>query len=486
MKKIVIILCTIALAISASAQQFSWPPRSYPSSVPYKVSQEVNYYWGIQQITCIGKSNGGYKFRISGVAGHDFTSSNSIDIFYIVSNNRIVTAGAYVFPKVSKGQKFSFEIVSAFSGYTPADFEGFFIADKRLKIPEETSNQEDVRVTQNNVSTKLSPEQMTASMSKGLYGPVKSVTDNEGLTITFNKLGNIISMKWKERSENVYTYSNPSQYTIDGHGSYKITFADNKRIVTDAMEADWPEHYIFDNQGRLIEAKYMMWPAMATEKYTYTGTERLPSKSTLDHYDEMGTYSYTYLYEYVNVDSHGNWTKRKVNGTFKMSEYVENGPDKISTEKKTYFETRTITYYPEPESTTTSATPTTPSTSATPTAPATPKATGPNRAPTYVGGQPAMKKFFADNAKPRKPAIETAGYGEVIIEFTVTETGEVANAKLKARVSVSMDEEALRLVRMMPKWNPGLINGEPTRMRVQVGLRFFPNQAFRYIKTIVD
>ena len=114
------------------------------------------------------------------------------------------------------------------------------------------------------------------------------------------------------------------------------------------------------------------------------------------------------------------------------------------------------------------------------------KATGPSRAPVYVGGQTAMKKFFADNANPRKPAIATAGYGEVIVEFTVTESGEVTNAKLKARVSVSMDEEALRLVRMMPKWNPGVINGEPVKMNVQVGLRFFPNQAFRYIKTIVN
>lgn len=330
-------------------------------------------------------------------------------------------------------------------------------------------------------SGKLTPEQMTASMAKGLYGPVKSVTDNEGLTITFNKLGNIISKTWKSGRKAIYSYTSPSQYTIDGHGSYKITFANNKRIETDTKEADWPESYIFDNQGRLIEAKYMMWPAMATEKYTYTGTERLPSKSTIEHFDEMGTYSYTYQYEYVNVDSHGNWTKRKVHSAFKMSEYVENGPDVISIEKKTYFETHDITYYPEAAGTSASATPVTPPT------PATSKATrGSITPPTFVGGQTGMKKFFADNANPRKPAIETAGYGEVIVEFTVTQTGEVTNAKLKARVSVSMDEEALRLVKMMPKWNPGMTLEGPTEMKVQVGLRFFPNQAFRYIKTIVD
>lgn len=330
-------------------------------------------------------------------------------------------------------------------------------------------------------SGKLAPKQMTASMGKGLYGPVKSVTDNEGLTITFNKLGNIISKVWSDGSKSVYSYTSPTQYMIDKRDSYKITFADNKRIVIDAFYPDWPEHYIFDNQGRLIEAKYMIWPSMGIEKYTYTGTERLPSKMTLEHYDEMGTYHFTYLYKYVNVDSYGNWTKRKVDGTLKVTESVENAPDKVSFEKRTYYETHKITYYPESVSTATSVT------TSTPVTPAAPKATGGSiTPPTYVGGQSDMKKFFADNANPRKPAIETAGYGEVIVEFTVTETGEVTNAKLQARVSVNMDEEALRLVSMMPKWNPGLINGEPSRMKVQVGLRFFPNQAFRYIKTVVD
>lgn len=322
------------------------------------------------------------------------------------------------------------------------------------------------------VSGKLTPEQMTGAMCKGLYGNVKTVTDNEGTTMTFNKQGNLISKKWKTGSESVYSYITPFQYTIDGHGSYKITFAENKRFETDSQEPECPpEHYIFDNQGRLIEAMYMMWPAMATEKYTYMGSERLPSKMTLENFDEMGTYLFTYIYEYIDVDAHGNWTKRKVAASLKTTEYVENGSDKVSTERRTLYETHTITYYPETANTLASSAPV---------------VTGPSRAPVFVGGQTAMKKFFADNANPRKPAIATAGYGEVIVEFTVTESGEIANPKLKGRVSVSMDEEALRLVKMMPKWNPGVINGQPTKMNVQVGLRFFPNQAFRYIKTVFN
>lgn len=319
-------------------------------------------------------------------------------------------------------------------------------------------------------SGKLKPEQMTGWKAKGLYGNVKTVTDSDGKCTTFNQLGNIISIKWESGHENVYSYTNPYQYTIDGYGSYKITFADNKRIETNAQEPDFPDCYLFDDLGRVIESKYIIWPSAAKETNTYIGSEKMPSKMTLEHYDEMGTYFFTNIYEYISVDSHGNWTKRKVNATLKTTECDENGKDKVTTESKTFYETRTITYYPETN---------TPSS-------AQPAAVQQNKVPVFVGGQTAMKKFFADNANPRKPAIATAGYGEVIVEFTVTESGEIVNAKLKGRVSVSMDEEALRLVRMMPKWNPGLINGQPTKMNVQVGLRFFPNQAFRYIKTIVN
>jgi hypothetical protein len=46
-------------------------------------------------------------------------------------------AGAYYFPKVKAGQKFSFEIVSAFAGYTPAGFQVFYIHDEMLSIPKE-------------------------------------------------------------------------------------------------------------------------------------------------------------------------------------------------------------------------------------------------------------------------------------------------------------------------------------------------------------
>lgn len=226
--------------------------------------------------------------------------------------------------------------------------------------------------------------------------------------------------------------------------------------------------YQFDDSGRLLKLvngvdgmNYcsLIWTSLYacnSQIFSYKGADRLPYKVVNDMEDGGESWGLNFLIKYEKVDSQGNWLHRKLYNVEKNSQFVE--------------EIRTITYYSETNN---------PSS-------VQPATVQKNKVPVFVGGQTAMKKFFADNANPRKPAIATAGYGEVIVEFTVTESGEVTNAKLKARVSVSMDEEALRLVRMMPKWNPGVINGEPVKMNVQVGLRFFPNQAFRYIKTIVN
>lgn len=137
MKKILFLFLLSLLTMTVAAQKFSWPPKSYPLSVPFIVSDEVKYYWGVDAIVCVGSENGGYKFLVMGRANHDFTASRSINFYYISTGNKTTVAGAYYFPKVKKGQQFSFEIVSAFAGYTPTGFQGFYIHDEMLSIPKE-------------------------------------------------------------------------------------------------------------------------------------------------------------------------------------------------------------------------------------------------------------------------------------------------------------------------------------------------------------
>ena len=144
MKKLFVLFMMSLLVVAASAQKFSWPPRSFPMKVPFAVSEEVKYYWDVQRVLCTGRGNGGYKFRVLGTANHDFTASRSINFYYISTGNKTTVAGAYYFPKVKKGQQFSFEIVSACAGYTPTGFQGFYIHDEMLSIPKEERKTETI------------------------------------------------------------------------------------------------------------------------------------------------------------------------------------------------------------------------------------------------------------------------------------------------------------------------------------------------------
>lgn len=83
-------------------------------------------------VTCTGRANGGYKFQIKGVA-QKTSRSLPIDLFYLMPGNRIKTAGTYYFPRIEEGKTFSFEVVSAFSGYAPSKFNGFLISSEVLQ-----------------------------------------------------------------------------------------------------------------------------------------------------------------------------------------------------------------------------------------------------------------------------------------------------------------------------------------------------------------
>ena len=108
MKKLFVLFMMSLLVVAASAQKFSWPPKKFSNESAFAISEEVKYYWDVQESFCTGRGNGGYKFRVLGTANHDFTASRSINFYYISTGNKTTVAGAYYFPKVKKGQQFSF------------------------------------------------------------------------------------------------------------------------------------------------------------------------------------------------------------------------------------------------------------------------------------------------------------------------------------------------------------------------------------------
>lgn len=138
MKRLSILLCLIVLRVffmshaTFAQTSFSIPPKSYPVNVPFKCDAGVDRYWHVTSVTCTGRANGGYKFQIKGVA-QKTSRSLPIDLFYLMPGNRIKTAGTYYFPRIEEGKTFSFEVVSAFSGYAPSKFNGFLISSEVLQ-----------------------------------------------------------------------------------------------------------------------------------------------------------------------------------------------------------------------------------------------------------------------------------------------------------------------------------------------------------------
>ena len=103
--------------------------------------------------------------------------------------------------------------------------------------------------------------------------------------------------------------------------------------------------YLFDEQDRIIERKSQVRMIYLTETFTYTGVNLLPDSKSVHDYDETGDYLTTDRYEYLEVDEHGNWLKRKVTRTNQVKEYKENGesfstktePERIETQSLEYF-----------------------------------------------------------------------------------------------------------------------------------------------------
>lgn len=92
--------------------------------------------------------------------------------------------------------------------------------------------------------------------------------------------------------------------------------------------------------------------------------------------------------------------------------------------------------------------------------------------PQYPGGHEEMIEFlFAETNYPDE-AYEKKEKGEVLVGFTVEADGYISMAQVLKGVSPSLDAEAVRVVRSMPKWIPGTRNGRPVRAELSIPINF--------------
>lgn len=90
----------------------------------------------------------------------------------------------------------------------------------------------------------------------------------------------------------------------------------------------------------------------------------------------------------------------------------------------------------------------------------------------FVGGQDSLMSFIRKNAKYPEKAKAEKKSGNVYVSFIVDTTGEVTDVKIKRGVSPELDEEAIRVVKLMPKWKPAHQEGKLVKQQFSFPIRF--------------
>lgn len=92
--------------------------------------------------------------------------------------------------------------------------------------------------------------------------------------------------------------------------------------------------------------------------------------------------------------------------------------------------------------------------------------------PQFPGGQVALLDYLAKNIKYPVVAEENGIQGKVIVTFVVERDGSITDVKVVKSVDPSLDKEASRVVKSMPRWQPGKQNGSAVRVKYTVPVQF--------------
>lgn len=92
--------------------------------------------------------------------------------------------------------------------------------------------------------------------------------------------------------------------------------------------------------------------------------------------------------------------------------------------------------------------------------------------PMYPGGDGALMGYLRDNIHYPTVAAENGVQGRVVVGFVVERDGSITDVKIIRGVDPSLDREAMRVVKNMPKWTPGKQNGSAVRVKYQVPVSF--------------
>ena len=94
--------------------------------------------------------------------------------------------------------------------------------------------------------------------------------------------------------------------------------------------------------------------------------------------------------------------------------------------------------------------------------------------PEYPGGKNAMYKFIQENINYPRKAVDNGISGTVNLKFIVDTNGKIKNIEVmnKVKLGYGCEEEAIRIVQLMPAWKPGIQNNKAVSVYFSLPFRF--------------
>jgi TonB family protein len=106
--------------------------------------------------------------------------------------------------------------------------------------------------------------------------------------------------------------------------------------------------------------------------------------------------------------------------------------------------------------------------------------------PVFPGGEEGRIRFLQENLRYPTSARDAGDQGTVFVSFVIREDGQIANVKVLRGVSTALDEEAVRVVKMMPRWTPGKLDGEDVNTQFNMPIRFVLQKDAEHATIVVE
>lgn len=89
-------------------------------------------------------------------------------------------------------------------------------------------------------------------------------------------------------------------------------------------------------------------------------------------------------------------------------------------------------------------------------------------APEFEGGMSAVNKFIVENFKYPAALQENQPHGKIIVGLAIDTKGKVTDVNVDQSLDPLLDAEALRVIKKLPDWKPGILDGKPVTIRISI------------------